>query len=256
MLANSARRRQGSFAGRAEALDHLRQRSPYKHLDPEALELYVDHGFERQGSGLAACMCIRSGRCLLAHEGKGAALVSSPEGPMHGFSSLCLSPSLPSPDPSPRGPDGHGWQLRLRKEIEALIFECVGSQGYLGIFERLPQIRCPVAVARGKVTAGAHAMLARSAALIAERIPQVRHHCAMPPIAAGLLGSRAPLLRCRAPWSSSQTTSTWVPWRARGLWRPRSSGDLAPRCSPAAGSDCPSPSFPSPSSQEPAWLQE
>ena len=79
---------------------------------------------------------------------------------------------MPPSSTSCRAEDG-SLHLRLKKEIEALIFECVGSQGYLRIYDRLSYVQCPVIVARGRVNGGAHAMLAETAAVVAQELPKV-----------------------------------------------------------------------------------
>jgi pimeloyl-ACP methyl ester carboxylesterase len=118
-LAEAARRRVDAFPSEAAAAGSLSQRSPYKHLDPRCLALYLAHGLERPG----------------------------PEAQL---------------------------RLRCRPDTEARIFEMLPTQEEYKLFDRLSEIRCPVVVARGQVGAGAHALLALSAPLIARQCPRGR----------------------------------------------------------------------------------
>lgn len=56
-LAIRARRRRSSFASRSEALQTFTERGPFTRLDPETLELYVDHGFESADDGSIHLRC-------------------------------------------------------------------------------------------------------------------------------------------------------------------------------------------------------
>jgi pimeloyl-ACP methyl ester carboxylesterase len=57
VLGARARHRRPSFASRAEALEHYASKPPLDAVGPEALQAYVDHGFEDAGDGSVRLKC-------------------------------------------------------------------------------------------------------------------------------------------------------------------------------------------------------
>ncbi len=57
VLGARARRRRTSFASRQEALAHYASKPPLDSVDPEALQAYVDHGFDDDGGGGVRLKC-------------------------------------------------------------------------------------------------------------------------------------------------------------------------------------------------------